>query len=483
MDNNKCQDYSLLKDYSNTKVVNSFSSKKSTNMVLASVYDSIYNATQDDYWSKRSKRLKSCASFLKFRIFNNNAEKLQLNNNAEKLQLKKMSTSCKVRLCPVCSWRRSLKIFSHALKIFSYLENNEDYSNKYDYLMLTLTVRNCSGSELSSTIDWLMKSFDKLMKRREIKKIAKGWYRGLEITHNHNTYSKSYNTYHPHYHVILCVGKSYLSNHKQKLGYLSKAKWLQLWKECTGDNTITQVDIREIDVNKKRKERISKLDTSSMSATELEKEKRKASIIDSTCEVVKYAVKDSDYIISWNWELTNEVVSVLDIALRNRRLIAWGGVLKEIHKKLNLDDEVDGDLVNIDNEQINISDVSSVIDISAFWHVGLSDYVIYKVENKSVEEALASDEQEKSIDNVVKLNNKKALHSKYKRICNYDSVLDAKNFEFDVPAVDLDEFKQYLESKNHEKTTVLCEKSKKIKENDTQLVLDGLEVFKLDNKK
>ena len=117
-----------------------------------------------------------------------------------------------------------------------------------------------------------------------------------------------------------------------------------------------------------------------------------------------------------------------------------------------------------------------MIDISAFWHVGLCDYVIYKVENKSVEEALASDEQEKSVDNVVKLNNKKALHSKYKRICNYDSVLDAKNFEFDVPSADLDEFKQYLESKNHEKT-------KKINENNTQLVLDGLEVFELDNKK
>ena len=473
MDNSKCQEYYLLKDYSNTKVVNSFSSKKSTNMVLASVYDSIYNATQDDYWSKRSKRLKSCASFLKFRLY----------NNIENMQLKKMSTSCKVRLCPICAWRRSLKIFSHALKIFSYLENNEQYSNKYDYLMLTLTVRNCLGMELSNTIDWLMKSFDKLMKRRELKRIIKGWYRGLEITHNHNVYSKSYNTYHPHYHVILVVNHSYLAQHGDKVGYLSRAKWLQLWKECTGDNTITQVDIREIDVNKKRKERISKLDTSSMTDIELEKEKRKASIIDSTCEVVKYAVKDSDYIISWDWNLTNEVVSVLDIALRNRRLIAWGGVLKEIHKRLNLDDEVDGDLVNIDNEQINISDVSSVVDISAFWHVGLGDYVIYKVENKSVEEALASDEQEKSIDNVVKLNNKKALHSKYKRICNYDSVLDAKNFEFDVPSADLDEFKQYLKSKNHEKTTVLCEKSNKIEKNDIQLVLDGLEVFELDNKK
>lgn len=439
MDNNKSQEYFLLKDYSDTKIINSFSRKKSTNMVLANIYDNIYTTTQDDYWLKRSKRLKSCASFLKFRIYN---------NNTENMQLKKMSTSCKVRLCPVCAWRRSLKIFSHALKIFTYLENNEEYSNKYDYLMLTLTVRNCSGSELSSTIDWLMNSFDKLMKRRELKRVVKGWYRGLEITHNHNVYSKSYNTYHPHYHVILVVNHSYLAQHGDKVGYLSKAKWLQLWRECTQDDTITQVDIREIDVNRNKKERLQKLDTSSMTVEQIEQEKRKTAIIDSTCEVVKYAVKDSDYIISWNWELTNEVVQVLDVSLRNRRLIAWGGVLKEIHKRLNLDDEVNGDLVNIENEQININDVSTITDISAFWHVGLGDYVVYKVENKSAEEALSDDEQLRNIDNIVKLNNKNILYSKHKKICKYDSVLDIKDFEFNVPAEDLQEFKQYIESNN-----------------------------------
>lgn len=459
MDNNKCQDYSLLKDYSNTKIVNFFSSKKSTNMVLANVYDSIYNSTQDDYWLKRSKRLKSCASFLKFRIFN---------NDVEKPQLKKMSVSCKVRLCPVCAWRRSLKIFSHALKIFSYLENNEDYSNKYDYLMLTLTVRNCQGSELSSTIDWLMKSFDKLMKRREVKRIVKGWYRGLEITHNHNVYSKSYNTYHPHYHIILCVNRSYLSQHGEKVGYLSEEKWLQLWRECTGDNSITQVDIREIDVNKKRKKRLEKLDTSSMTAEQIEKEKRKASIIDSTCEVVKYAVKDSSYILSWNWELTNEIVSTLDIALRNRRLIAWGGVLKEIHRRLNLDDEINGDLTNIDNEQINIDDVTTVTDVSAFWHVGLSDYVIYKIENKSVEEALASDRQEVVIDNIVKLNSKKVFYE-YNRSCNYDSILDVKDFEFNLSDDEMKEFENYMNSSKRKSISSDVEKNK---DEDLQLEIE-----------
>lgn len=459
MDNNKCQDYSLLKDYSNTKIVNSFSSKKSTNMVLANVYDSIYNSTQDDYWLKRSKRLKSCASFLKFRIFN---------NDVEKPQLKKMSVSCKVRLCPVCAWRRSLKIFSHALKIFSYLENNDDYSNKYDYLMLTLTVRNCSGTELSNTIDWLMKSFDKLMKRRELKRVIKGWYRGLEITHNHNIYSKSYNTYHPHYHVILVVNKSYLSHKNSNVGYLSKSKWLQLWQEATKDNSITQVDIREIDVNKKRKKRLEKLDTSSMTTEELEREKRKASIIDSTCEVVKYAVKDSSYILSWNWELTNEIVSTLDIALRNRRLIAWGGVLREIHRRLNLDDEINGDLTNIDNEQINFDDVTTVTDVSAFWHVGLGDYVIYKVESKSAEEALASDRQEIVVDNIVKLNSKKAFYG-YSRSCNYDSILDVKDFEFNLSDNEMKEYENYMNASKRKSISSDVEKNK---DEDLQLEIE-----------
>lgn len=432
MNDSKSQDI-FLKDYSNSKTVSSFSNKKSNNMLLAKVYKDIYENTQDNYWLKRSQRLEGCSTFLKFRFFN---------HDTDTLKLKKINSSCRVRLCPVCAWRRGLKIFSHALKIFTYLENNENYSNKYDYLMLTLTVRNCQSSDLSSTIDWLMKSFDKLMKRRELKRVVKGWYRGLEITHNHNAYSRSYDTYHPHYHIILCVNRSYLAQHGEKVGYLSKEKWLQLWRECTGDYSITQVDVREISVNKRKKERLEKLDTSLMTAEQIELEKRKTAIVDSTCEVVKYAVKDSDYLIKWNWDLTIDVVQTLDLALKKRRLIAWGGVLKDIHKLLNLDDEVDGDLTNIDDDTIKLDDVTCITDVSAFWHVGYSDYVIYKVQDKSVEEALADDNQEKFIDRAVRLNSRKDKHFNLLRQ-KYDSVSDV-GFEFELDENETKVYETYV---------------------------------------
>ena len=72
----------------------------------------------------------------------------------------------------------------------------------------------------------------------------------------------------------------------------------------------------------------------------------------AVCETTKYTVKNEDYILSNNWQLTLESVATLDKALANRRLVAFGGVMKEWHKKLNLDDEIDGKLIE-EGEDIN----------------------------------------------------------------------------------------------------------------------------------
>jgi hypothetical protein len=37
--------------------------------------------------------------------------------------------------------------------------------------------------------------------------------------------------------------------------------------------------------------------------------------------------------------------------LYRKRLISYGGLLKEIHKELNLDDAEDGDLIHTDDEE------------------------------------------------------------------------------------------------------------------------------------
>ena len=99
-------------------------------------------------------------------------------------------------------------------------------NQKYNFLFLTLTVKNCNAEQLSSEIDKLFHGYTKLMKRRNINKIIKGWFRALEVTHNTNRHSKSYDTYHPHFHVILQVNPSYFTSKD----YLKHNDWIKLWR-------------------------------------------------------------------------------------------------------------------------------------------------------------------------------------------------------------------------------------------------------------
>lgn len=336
MNNIECQDRILIDRNADGKE-RPWRSKKINNLLVSKLYNGLSDY-KEDYWNKKAERLENCSTLLAFNV---------LEEDKQRLKLRYMN-SCRVRLCPVCSWRRTLKITSHARKIFNYLE--ESHPDTYSYLLLTLTVPNVTGGALSDTITHLMKSFDRLIKRKEVKNVVHGWYRGLEVTHNHDINNKSYNTYHPHFHVLLVVDRTYLNNQNVRRGYLTHEQWLRLWRESTRDESITQVDIRA--VKPKGSER---------------------TVLGAICEVTKYAVKDKDYIIPYDWELSQEIVKTLDGALANRRLVAWGGILKEIHKKLNLDDEVDGNLVNIDDSNLE-SDADGML--FAFWHTGYQQYII-----------------------------------------------------------------------------------------------------------
>ena len=82
-------------------------------------------------------RVRDCGTFLEFRRYQDQSLKLNQAN------------FCKVRLCPMCSWRRSLKIYGQVSKVMNEVSKN----NNYDYIFLTLTTRNCKANELSQTID------------------------------------------------------------------------------------------------------------------------------------------------------------------------------------------------------------------------------------------------------------------------------------------------------------------------------------------
>ncbi|HFJ5088285.1 TPA: protein rep [Staphylococcus aureus] len=195
---------------------------------------------------------------------------------------------CKHRFCPMCAWRKARK---DALELSLMMQ---DIKISYDkaFIFLTLTTPNVVAERLGDEIKRYNKSFDKLFKRKVVKRVVKGYVRKLEITYNEKR-----DDYHPHFHVLIVVNKSYFTDVK---AYLNQKEWLRLWREATGISEITQVDVRRV---------------KEQNSNELH-------------EMAKYTGKDSDY-------LSNEkVFKVFYESLKGKRAFAYGGLFKEVRKKL-----------------------------------------------------------------------------------------------------------------------------------------------------
>lgn len=150
----------ILKDTKNGKDTD-WRGKKINTLDLSDSYKRIgYN--------KKSIRVGECGDFLEFRLTADETLKLTRAN------------FCKVRLCPMCSWRRSLKIFGQVSKIMDYVEENHNYR----YIFLTLTVKNCYGEDLKDTLDLMTKAFNKMNQRKAFRQAVKGYFRSLEITYD-----------------------------------------------------------------------------------------------------------------------------------------------------------------------------------------------------------------------------------------------------------------------------------------------------------
>jgi len=298
----------------------------------------------------KADRLRGCATFLQFKKFKvDGSLKLVFAN------------FCQCRLCPTCAERRSLKIFAQTSKIMNVIKDD------YAFLFLTLTLKTCEGENLQDQLDLMFKSFNKMFQRKAIKQISKGWFRALEIVHDPKAkitkemYKRkkdyydlrdlkvgddnpNYKKYHAHFHIVIAVRKGYF----RSKDYLSHDKWVSIWRESTKVNYDPVVNIKRFNKNK--------------------------NIQKSVNEAAKYTVKSSDYIIKNDENLTDNVIETLDKALAYRRLVAYGGRLKEVHKELNLDDPVDGDLVNAEIEDEVRFDDFMILNVR--WNVGLQNYFI-----------------------------------------------------------------------------------------------------------
>lgn len=298
--------------------------KKVANEYLSLAYEK--------YDPAKAQRLRECSTYLVFRRYDTGEKKLHTMN------------SCRVRLCPLCMWRRSLRTYADNKKLFEYIDPD---NNRYGYILLTLTMRNCTASQLSKTIDKMMYAFRLFTKMPKFKRAVKGWFRGFEVTHNVDYLSKSYDTYHPHFHMILVVNKSYFTDRT----YLSQKAFLDMWIQALQINYVPQLHVKRIkNIN----------DTKPGSK--------------AVAEVSKYPVKEADYIVYDDWDLTCDAVAVLDEALANRRLIAYGGILKDARRQLKMTDSDDADLVHLDDDADLVPDKNFVLEYY-FWHTGYRQYV------------------------------------------------------------------------------------------------------------
>lgn len=260
-----------LKDQ-NEKLIEKCTGKKKKNPRFSSYIEPLVS-------KKLSERIKECGDFLQM------LSDLSLENS--KLH---QANFCGNRFCPMCSWRVACK---DSLEISILMEHLRKEENK-EFIFLTLTAPNVKGEFLDQEIKKYNKSFERLMKRKEVKQIVKGYIRKLEVTYNSDSTSNAYDTYHPHFHVVIAVDKSYFTSRN----YLKHDRWLNLWREATGDYTITQVDVR----------------------------KAKANDYKEVYELAKYSAKDTDYLIN------REVFTTFYKALKGKQVLVFSGLFKDAHK-------------------------------------------------------------------------------------------------------------------------------------------------------
>lgn len=262
-----------------------FEPKKRYNMLLADAYQMAGMTNGPE----KAVRLASCARWLEF----------ALPPEAEDKRYKvTKTTSCHVRLCPVCQWRRSLNTYRNLAQVYG-----APGLRAYKHIFVTLTQKNVPGESLAAEIKKISDAYAAMMRRKPLKDLVKGYTRTIEVTRNLKT-----GEFHPHIHAIWTVDKNY--GHKN---YITQAALCQEWAKALHLDYTPVCDMRTI----------KKLDGKSVA------------------EVAKYSVKPSDYICD-RLDQTAELIRVLDPALDGKRFVSYGGIIREIKQNLfqasNLED-------------------------------------------------------------------------------------------------------------------------------------------------
>lgn len=290
----------VLNDIRKNGKVNDWQGKKVMNVEYADLLQEL------NY--KKAQNVRLCGEILKFKKREDGSLKLE------------QAWFCKSRLCPMCNWRRSVKHSSQVIKIVD--EAVKKYP-KGRFLFWTLTTKNVfTGDELKDELARMNMAFNRLMDYKKIQKNMLGYLKATEVTVN--SIDGSYNQ---HLHILVFVRPSYFKG--------------------TGDNYISQKELTDF---WKRALKIDYIPIVNVKAVKPKANKKEKGVIAAVYETAKYPVKSIDYLTD-NHEENLQRVDDLEIGLKRKRLISFGGIFKEIRKELQLDDVETGDLIKTSSEE------------------------------------------------------------------------------------------------------------------------------------
>lgn len=222
-------------------------------------------------------RLKECGNFIKFQASEDKTKFILAGGNF-----------CNNRFCPFCSWLKAKRTAFELLELIKVVE----YTEKLAFIFITLTVPNVPKESLREEIENFNISFNRLWKTKEFKAFNKGFIRKLEVTYNEER-----NDYHPHFHLVVAVNKSYFTSRD----YMSKRRLLELWQRATRNPAITQVDIKPC-----------RMDT-----------------VKQIMELATYSAKQGDLYSS------KEVFDGFYEGLFRKKLLVYNGIFKKYKKKID----------------------------------------------------------------------------------------------------------------------------------------------------
>lgn len=160
-ENHENDSFQILKDTDGKGKERDWKGKKKRSLLMAEHHAEVEGL------AKKAERMYDCGNYLVFKMADGRLKLYQ-------------AYFCKARLCPMCNWRRSLKIAFQNKRIIQTVNERE----KVQWVFLTLTVRNVEGEELKNMMDRMTKAWNNFSRYAKFKKSVKGYFRAMEVTRN-----------------------------------------------------------------------------------------------------------------------------------------------------------------------------------------------------------------------------------------------------------------------------------------------------------